>query len=753
MNELRHLIITAISSDVTREQRHEAFGEVVTRFQDMAFACAYAVLSDFDLAEDAAQEAFIAAWQKLGQLREPDAFPGWFRRIVLTQCNRLTRGKRVETVPLDDVMNVPSVEPDPHTIVERAELRDAVLDAIAALPEHERMVTTLFYISEYSQNEIAAFLEVPVTTVKSRLYSARERLKERILNMAKKTLRKKAPSRDDAFVTVVGLCNAAQAGDLERVKQILKAKPELARIHLAGDNERTAVQFAARQGHADIVRVLLKAGADPLQGAYPYREATSALTLARDRGHAAVVEVIEQWLQQQRGTTPKGQELCQAVREGDGACVLAILDTDSSLVSATDVRGETALFHAVRRGAMELVLELLDRGTDVNHRNPHGIRPIHLALYEKASDFVPSPHPIIAGILIARGAEYDLWVASAVGDAPAVKKMLEADPPLANGMGACPSGIYPASTCYPLSIAALHGHGEIVRLLLDHGTDPDAVIEFDYGGETIREFGLPLHFAALKNHYEVAELLLERGASPHTHVFAAGPAVAWAYQSGHTRVANLLFRHGAVADLICYCLTDNYAAIAEMLHREPSLKERLLGDAILAGNAEMVAQCLKEQPQLEDLQWFNHLATATGMWRFWVCRINNDNADRRAYLTIFAMLLDHGVNPNVRGQEKRSLLHHIANVSSGATAQERVEFARLLVDHGADINAKDDELKSTPLGWAARWGQKEMVEFLLSQGAKTNLPDDEPWATPLAWAEKGGHKEIADILRKNGATT
>jgi DNA-directed RNA polymerase specialized sigma24 family protein len=83
-------------------ERHEAFGELVARFQDMAFGCAYAVLRDFYLAEDAAQEAFITAWQSLHQLRTPEAFPGWLRRVVLTRCNRLTRGKRLQIVPLDD---------------------------------------------------------------------------------------------------------------------------------------------------------------------------------------------------------------------------------------------------------------------------------------------------------------------------------------------------------------------------------------------------------------------------------------------------------------------------------------------------------------------------------------------------------------------------------------------------------------------------------------------------------------------------
>jgi len=47
----------------------------------MAYAYAYAMLGDFYLAEDAAQRAFISAWRKLGQLRQPEAFPGWFRRV------------------------------------------------------------------------------------------------------------------------------------------------------------------------------------------------------------------------------------------------------------------------------------------------------------------------------------------------------------------------------------------------------------------------------------------------------------------------------------------------------------------------------------------------------------------------------------------------------------------------------------------------------------------------------------------------
>ena len=76
----------------------------------------------------------------------------------------------------------------------------------------------------------------------------------------------------------------------------------------------------------------------------------------------------------------------------------------------------------------------------------------------------------------------------------------------------------------------------------------------------------------------------------------------------------------------------------------------------------------------------------------------------------------------------------------------QVEHAALFLDHGADLNARDEEYRSTPLAWAARAGQTRMVEFLLRRGARPSLPDDPEWATPRAWAEKRGHHAIVQLL-------
>ena len=207
VKEIRTLIIEATSAESSPTVKQESFREIVTRYQDLAYGCAYAVLRDFWLAEDVAQEAFITAWQKLDQLRQPEAFPGWFRRIVLNECYRLTRGKKLQFVPLEPAHAATLIDDarqsDPHTRAERFELQDRVYATIAALPEHERVITALFYINEYSQKEISAFLELPVSTVVKRLYSARQRLKQRMIEMLKDDLQQRRPSRNLTFAEQV----------------------------------------------------------------------------------------------------------------------------------------------------------------------------------------------------------------------------------------------------------------------------------------------------------------------------------------------------------------------------------------------------------------------------------------------------------------------------------------------------------------------------------------------------------------------
>jgi RNA polymerase sigma factor (sigma-70 family) len=152
-------LVNRVATAPALAQRVEAYGRLVERFRDMACAYAYSIVGDSHLAEDVAQEAFIVAFGKLGQLQEPGAFPGWFRRIVWSACGRVARRKAVRTTGLDAAEGVASPTAAPHEAAEQREMRDEVLKAIRELPEPQREATALFYINGYSQKDIADFLK------------------------------------------------------------------------------------------------------------------------------------------------------------------------------------------------------------------------------------------------------------------------------------------------------------------------------------------------------------------------------------------------------------------------------------------------------------------------------------------------------------------------------------------------------------------------------------------------------------------
>ncbi len=108
MKDLAKVVANAQAGDI------DAFTAMVRRYQNMAVGYAYSVLGDLDLAADAAQEAFVRAYLDLATLREPHAFPAWFRRIVFKQCDRLIRGKRVTTVSLDAAPEAAAPTGDPR---------------------------------------------------------------------------------------------------------------------------------------------------------------------------------------------------------------------------------------------------------------------------------------------------------------------------------------------------------------------------------------------------------------------------------------------------------------------------------------------------------------------------------------------------------------------------------------------------------------------------------------------------------------
>ena len=162
-----------------RDGQADAVAALVARFQPWALDLAHAFVDDHGLAEDAVQEAFVVALARLNDLRDPSAFPGWFRQIVRTQASRITRKRREVLLPVGP--EPAGSAPSPSAELARDEIRALVRDALAALPPAGREAAELFYLDERNCGEVADLLQVPTGTVKRRLHDARKRLRGMLL--------------------------------------------------------------------------------------------------------------------------------------------------------------------------------------------------------------------------------------------------------------------------------------------------------------------------------------------------------------------------------------------------------------------------------------------------------------------------------------------------------------------------------------------------------------------------------------------
>lgn len=181
-SDLAGLVRQAASGDA------DAFSTLVGRYCDAARAQARAFLPDLHLAEDVVQESFVEAYLSLGKLQTPAAFGGWLRSIVRHQCHRVLRKRDLDFVGWDEEIDAWGDDAGPEGSAASREGRHALLSLINRLPSSEREVISLFYLDECSRRDVAAFLNVPITTVDNRLHSARLRLKEELSTMVTNTL-------------------------------------------------------------------------------------------------------------------------------------------------------------------------------------------------------------------------------------------------------------------------------------------------------------------------------------------------------------------------------------------------------------------------------------------------------------------------------------------------------------------------------------------------------------------------------------
>lgn len=564
-------------------------------------------------------------------------------------------------------------------------------------------------------------------------------------------------------VNAAAFCAAVNAGDEAAVRKLAEARPELVQIE-AADFTGLPLHIAVLNRDVKVVRVLMELGADARQGIWPHRDATTAYTIARERGYDDVVAAIEQGEEaRRRATSPPGatidsktDQINRAILRDRCDDAIQILESDLSLVGACNVeqpingidcrrlaQGTTPLHVAAWKHNSEMVAWLLDRGAPVDARDANGQTPLDSAAmiagwsahgrdfsFMENSHLDPSRFYETVRLLRDRGAELTSYSAVALGDADAVRRM-HREGRLKNedwGRGAL------------LSIAVKVNRIDMVSLLLDLGLDPDEPQE-ELDGSSIA--GAPLWFASMCGRYDIAELLLSRGADVNAVLNGNGDAMGCADITGDEQMKELLLKHGARITVEGVAGSKDYETARGILEgripgsslnvEEPTLTD--LAEQMLwaAGGCdpEIVRMCLPYMTRKPDDPWWNYVLMHATLPE---CT---------------KLVLDHGVDPDATGVGGHTTLQHLATTT--VSDEHRITRATLLLDAGASLSKRDQLLKSTPLGWACRWGRLDLVKLYLAQGADPNEPDAEPWATPLAWATKGEHQMIIELLRSHGA--
>jgi len=172
-----------------------AFDELIRRYQRQAVAVSYRLLGNSQDSLEVTQDAFLKAFTSLATLQKPEAFGGWLMRIVsnLSLNYRRSRKTRSSQLPLDDLLGATSTEQtdstgatsewmarsgDPVRRLEGEEMGRKLKEALAALPEKQRLAIVMFTIDEMPQKDVAEALNCSVEAVKWHVFQGRKKLKE-----------------------------------------------------------------------------------------------------------------------------------------------------------------------------------------------------------------------------------------------------------------------------------------------------------------------------------------------------------------------------------------------------------------------------------------------------------------------------------------------------------------------------------------------------------------------------------------------
>ncbi|MGH9766622.1 MAG: ankyrin repeat domain-containing protein, partial [Blastocatellia bacterium] len=311
-------------------------------------------------------------------------------------------------------------------------------------------------------------------------------------------------------VTVTRLADAVRAGDVARVRAMLKARPELVNMEMSYGDEHRALHYAVLDRAPEMTRLLMERGADARKGIHPHRDATSALTLAIERGYDEIVTIIEEEERRRREAMSGSNapmmsapdEVCEAIARGDEERAIAMLEADPKMINTCHRDGWTPLHVAAGELNERMVVWLLDRGADVTRRGKDYRTPLDFAATGRRRRKAGGAERFtaVAGMLRRQGAELSARSAVALGEVDWLRAR-HTEGALVNPIDWGTGGL--------LTIAVEHDRPDMLELLLDLGFDPDERVRLDDVENVVYSQGFPLWRCAAQGKHAMAELLLK----------------------------------------------------------------------------------------------------------------------------------------------------------------------------------------------------------------------------------------------------
>jgi ankyrin repeat protein len=545
------------------------------------------------------------------------------------------------------------------------------------------------------------------------------------------------PDLDQIKQQAAKLHEAAEHGDLDTARLILNRRPEIVDL---GRGEMRALHMAVLRGDLDMTKLLLEFGADPDEGIWPNRDATSPYLIARDRGYQEIFDALEA-VRRTRGargpdrTNEATRKLQRAYQSRSDEAIVAVLDEHPNLAELCTSDGVTLLHQTAGCWAMLVVKWLLDHGADVNRRTRDGLTALDFAATGKDGPwlFDGEKFRTVAELLLQHGAQLSPLSAAAMGRWDYLSKCSKEE---MDGKGI-------------LEAAVKGNHPDVLRRLMHVGLDPDEPTQVGHPAEQVWSAGAPLFQAVILKRMDMVRMLLERGADPNANVYTSGSAAYRAYEGGDPETIALIERYGGWIDAGAAADARQTEMARKMLageidtHFKPddfsgaTVAEQVLWGGASARSAEIVRMALDHVAWLpDDPRWF---------WMLWRPLPGHSDLDAQQQADCcecFKLILAR-CGPHHRALVSgQTMLHEVVSRDHGVG----VQLATILLAAGARLDVRDTLLKSTPLGWACRWGRVELVTLLLARGADPIEADAEPWATPRAWATRMHRPEILELL-------